>query len=307
MDIKTRSLIINADDFGYNEAITQGILKGYREGLITTTSAMVNLPGAPERIAAARARNPTLPIGLHLNLTAGRPVLQAERVPHLVRPDGTFLPYEAIFPRLSEIPIDEVRAEISAQAQILINCGVVFDHIDYHQHIMAMVLPLFEVVAELAEEYNVPVRQPVLKIVPGRFKVGGIDNLGIMLREIGGAFVRKPHRMTRFLSQIFAYRRLRNDAARLGAPDWFIGAFFNDPTLANFSAILRQLPSGLSEIMVHPALEHEELYTMDEGYRAERPRELAVLLDRRARAEVDRLGIRLTDFTSARRQGESKG
>ena len=166
----SRSLIINADDFGYNDAITRGIIKGYREGLVTTTSAIVNIPGAPERIAIAHAHNPTLPIGLHLNLTVGRPVLPARRVPHLVGPDGNFLPHEAILPRLSEIPLDEIRAEVAAQAELLVRCGVTFDHIDYHQHILALNSPLFEVVAELASAYRVPVRQPIIKIFPGRIQ-----------------------------------------------------------------------------------------------------------------------------------------
>jgi len=295
----SRSLIINADDFGYNDAITQGIIKGYREGLVTTTSAMVNIPGAVERIACAHAANPTLPIGLHLNLTAGRPVLPATRVPHLVRPDGIFLPYEVILPRLSIIPVDEIRAEVAAQAELLVRCGVTFDHIDYHQHIMALNSPLFEVVVELASAFHVPVRQPFLKIVPGRFKVAGLDNLGRILKGIAVTFLRHPRCMVHFLPLILSYRTLNSAAARLGAPDWLISAFFNDPTFANFSAILRQLPPGLSELMAHPALESAELYTMDEDYRAERPRELAVLLDPRARVEVDRLAIRLTNFSSA--------
>jgi len=70
LSFKERFLIINTDDSGYNNAIAKGILKGYREGLITSTSAMVNGPGAPKRIAAAHGSNPNLPTGLHLNLTS---------------------------------------------------------------------------------------------------------------------------------------------------------------------------------------------------------------------------------------------
>ncbi|HMD88600.1 MAG TPA: ChbG/HpnK family deacetylase [Anaerolineaceae bacterium] len=294
-----RSLIINADDFGYNDAITQGILLGYREGLITTTSAMVSIPGAPERVAIAHALEPTLPIGLHLNMTAGRPVLPAARVRHLVRPDGTFFPMEAVYPRLSEIPLDEVRAEATAQAELLLEWGVSFDHIDYHGHFMALSTPLFEIVVELACKYHVPVRQPILKIVPGRFMIGSLNSLGDTLRLIPSIFLQYPRYPMRFLHEFKSHRQLRQVAAKLGSPDWFISAFFADPTLGNFSAILHQLPPGLSELMVHPALEAPELYTMDEGYRAERPKELGVLLNPRARLEVERLAIRLTDFSAA--------
>jgi predicted glycoside hydrolase/deacetylase ChbG (UPF0249 family) len=261
---------------------------------------MVNIPGAPDRIAIAHAHNPTLPIGLHLNLTVGRPVLPAARVPHLVGPDGGFLPHEAILPCLSEIPLEEIRAEVAAQAELLVRCGVPFDHIDYHHHILALNSPLFEVVAELASAYRVPVRQPIIKIIPGRPKVGRLDNKsGKMVKGMAAAFRQNPRRMLYFLSLFSSYPTLNMAAAKLGAPDWFIGAFFNNPTLANFKAILRQLPPGLSELVAHPAIEADELYTMEEEYRAERPRELAVLLDPRARVELDRLAIRLTDFSSA--------
>ncbi len=261
---------------------------------------MVNGPSAPKRIAAAHASDPDLPIGLHLNLTAGRPVLTAGLVPHLVGTEGAFHPVEALLPRLFDIPLGEIRAEIAAQARLLIDCGVRFDHIDYHQHILALNAPLFDLVADLAETYRVPVRQP-FKIISGRFRIADIANLGIILREMGNVFTRSPRTVARFLQQVLAYRQLKGSGARLDAPDCFINTFFRDPTLANFTAILRQLPPGLSELVVHPALEHQELYSMVEGYRAERARELKVLLDPRARAEVDRQAIHLTDFSSVRR------
>jgi len=300
MDSRSRLLIINADDFGYNDAITQGILAGYREGIITSTSAMVNIPGAPERIVAAHASEPALPIGLHLNLTAGRPVLPAEKVPHLVRENGTFLPYESFLLRSSEIPLDEVRAEAAAQAEILIRCGVAFDHIDYHQHIFALSASFFGVVEELANEYRVPIRQPMVKVLSGRLLLHDRQNIGNTLKVIASTLHRNPRYIANLFRLIYTYQRGNRVAETLGAPDWFISAFFGDPTLAHFFDILRQLPPGLSELMVHPAMGTAELFTMEEGYRAERYRELSVLLDPRARAEIDRLSIHLTNFSAAK-------
>ncbi len=300
MESHSRLLIINADDFGYNDAITQGILMGFREGVITTTSAMVNIPGAPERIAAAHASDPTLPIGLHLNIATGRPVLPAEQVPHLIGPDGYFLPVEAFLPRNHGIPMDEIRAEAVAQAELLIQSGVVFDHIDYHQHIFALNDTFFEVVAEMVEQYRVPIRQPIVKVLSGRFFFGDLRNVANVLKVMVGSLYRNPRYFVDLLPILSAYQRRGLIAERLGAPDWFISAFFGNPTLENFFAILRQLPPGLNELMVHPALEASELYTMEEDYRAERPRELAVLLDPRARAEIDRLAIHMTDFSAAK-------
>jgi chitin disaccharide deacetylase len=58
-----RCLIINADDFGFTPGVTEGIVQAFQEGILTTTSAMINMPNAPERIARARARHPDSPSG----------------------------------------------------------------------------------------------------------------------------------------------------------------------------------------------------------------------------------------------------
>jgi len=60
-------LIINADDWGLDEATTDAIAKCYRLGRVTATSAMVFMD---DSIRAARiAREIEIDVGLHLNLT----------------------------------------------------------------------------------------------------------------------------------------------------------------------------------------------------------------------------------------------
>jgi predicted glycoside hydrolase/deacetylase ChbG (UPF0249 family) len=60
-----RALIINADDFGYEPEVTRGILEAMREGVVSSTTFIVNGPHS----AAAAAQAKGLPgIGLHLNL-----------------------------------------------------------------------------------------------------------------------------------------------------------------------------------------------------------------------------------------------
>ena len=38
--------IIKADDYGFTEAISLGILKAYRDGIVRSTAVMVNMPAA---------------------------------------------------------------------------------------------------------------------------------------------------------------------------------------------------------------------------------------------------------------------
>lgn len=60
-------LIINADDFGRSRLATDQILSCYKQGSVTSTSAMVFMEDSQR--AAALARECGLDVGLHLNFT----------------------------------------------------------------------------------------------------------------------------------------------------------------------------------------------------------------------------------------------
>ena len=65
-------LILNADDFGYDPAVTRGIAEAMRQGVVSSTTMIVNSPWSEE--AAAQAEG--LAIGLHLNLVRFESVSQ---------------------------------------------------------------------------------------------------------------------------------------------------------------------------------------------------------------------------------------
>jgi predicted glycoside hydrolase/deacetylase ChbG (UPF0249 family) len=60
-------LIVNADDWGYDEATTSAIADCHRAGGLTSTTAMMFMEGS-ELAASVAGRHPTLGVGLHLNL-----------------------------------------------------------------------------------------------------------------------------------------------------------------------------------------------------------------------------------------------
>ena len=43
-------LILHADDFGMNSAVSDGIIQGFSEGLLTSTSLLANAPNAAAAI-----------------------------------------------------------------------------------------------------------------------------------------------------------------------------------------------------------------------------------------------------------------
>ena len=61
-------VIVNADDFGNSEGINRGIIAAHEQGIVTSTSLMVNTPATAAAVKLARAY-PNLGLGLHVNLT----------------------------------------------------------------------------------------------------------------------------------------------------------------------------------------------------------------------------------------------
>lgn len=83
-------LLFQSDDFGITEAVTLGIVKGIREGLIRNTGLFTNMPSS----AFAAAFIPEFPeccFGVDINLFAGKPLSDPQDVPSLVDSDGHFI------------------------------------------------------------------------------------------------------------------------------------------------------------------------------------------------------------------------
>ena len=64
----SKYLIVNADDFGYARGVNQGILTAHVQGVVSSTSLMVDAPCATEGVALARTY-PSLGVGLHFVAT----------------------------------------------------------------------------------------------------------------------------------------------------------------------------------------------------------------------------------------------
>jgi predicted glycoside hydrolase/deacetylase ChbG (UPF0249 family) len=65
--MKGRAVIINADDLGYDPEVSRGVVEAMREGVVSSTTLIVNGPNS----AAAAQLASGLAVGLHLNLARG--------------------------------------------------------------------------------------------------------------------------------------------------------------------------------------------------------------------------------------------
>lgn len=147
-----RRLIVNADDFGLSEGVNLGILAAHREGIVSSTTLMVNMPAAAAAFALARA-NPSLGVGIHFVLTAGRPL--TEDVASLTGPDGHFLRLPALAEQADPA---HVRQELEAQFSAFLDSGLRPTHIDSHHHVCGTVPAAEAAMIAIAARERLPVR-----------------------------------------------------------------------------------------------------------------------------------------------------
>jgi hypothetical protein len=146
-----RRLIVNADDFGLTPGVSAGILAAHRHGIVTSTTVLVT--ATVDRDLVAAARDSDLGIGVHLNLTLGRPLTAARS---LVGGDGRFV--RDARQASARAVVGDVEREIDAQIE---RFHALFrrapTHLDTHHHV-GLYPPVREVMLAAAARLGVAVR-----------------------------------------------------------------------------------------------------------------------------------------------------
>ncbi len=271
-DARPRRLIVNADDFGRSASVNQAVIRAHREGILTTTSLMVNEPASAEALALARD-NPALGVGLHLTLLCGHSALPPDQIPGLVNARGEFSGNPAgtgwryFFQRSLREPL---RREIHAQFQKFRAARLPLDHVNAHLHLHLHPTVFRILMADAAQ----------LGITHLRLT---FDPLRLNLRLASGRYAYRALHAAIFhpLSA-----RARPALARLGIRH--TGAVFGllqnaRVDEAYLTRLLPRLPAGDSELYSHPSLE-------------EFKNEFDALTSPRVLEQVGQLGIRLIRY-----------
>jgi predicted glycoside hydrolase/deacetylase ChbG (UPF0249 family) len=161
-----------------NRAVTDGIIRGFSHGLLTSTAIMANAPDAARALDAWRTleqrwsagilpsaeprrllHDAGLPFdfGIHLNLTQGRPLTGKHYPAELLDRQGQFCGIGSLFRRLYRAGTRfhrALRSELAAQIEFLLEHGHSPTHLNGHQYIEIMP-GLCDVVRELVIHYKV--------------------------------------------------------------------------------------------------------------------------------------------------------
>ncbi|WP_129689882.1 chitin disaccharide deacetylase [Gottfriedia acidiceleris] len=146
-------LIVNADDFGYSKGVNYGIIEAHLNGIVNSATMMMNMYAVEHGIELAKL-HPTLGLGVHLVLTAGKPLLADLQT--IVDQNGDFLKNSYWYDN-PVINVEEVEKEWDAQIQKFLSYGLNPSHLDSHHHVH-MIPILHPVIAKLSQKYDLPVR-----------------------------------------------------------------------------------------------------------------------------------------------------
>lgn len=272
-------LIVNSDDYGRSRNISRGIRQAHLRGIVSSTTCMMNFDNVVDDLALALQETPGLGLGVHLVLTAGRPLLPARHLPSLTASDGSFHNLAQLIERLADVNPAEAQAEWRAQVERFIRVtGRKPTHLDSHHHASYFSEGLFRAMLELAQEYACAIRQVtdqgdglemtgLLPEAPARYHAPQL------LAEFA------PPRPDAFYATFYGYRATREELRR----------------------ILDSLPTeGIYELMCHPGYSDAELESHS-SYARQREQELAALTDETIQQAIAARGIELVTFAVLKR------
>ncbi|HKY53705.1 MAG TPA: ChbG/HpnK family deacetylase, partial [Anaerolineales bacterium] len=129
-----KQLIINSDDYGRTPDISRGIREAHLNGVVTSTTCMMNIPTTASDVAIALKETPELGMGVHLVLTMGRPITGGPGS-SITDENGDFFKYVPFVEHVPQMDMNEVKEEWRAQIEAFISAaGRKPSHLDSHHH-----------------------------------------------------------------------------------------------------------------------------------------------------------------------------
>lgn len=131
-----RSLIINADDFGYDEDTVKATISCFEGGLLTSATILAGCTASRLAYDYARQHRKQLSFGLHFNIVEGRLAAQAGKS-SLCGGDGMLRPCKAQRVRAMAglLAEKDIREAFRQQLTELRDHGVQVTHVDGHGHL----------------------------------------------------------------------------------------------------------------------------------------------------------------------------
>jgi predicted glycoside hydrolase/deacetylase ChbG (UPF0249 family) len=237
---------------------------------------MMNIPTTPADINIALRETPNLGLGVHLVLTAERPLLSSEQLKTITTEDGSFLKLSELISHIYQIDVTEVKKEWQAQIELFVKAaGKKPTHLDSHHHSSFFSPVFFRAMLELAKEYDCAIRLPV---------VYGSDEMAGLPAELIGPIKEYAPKL---INEFNPHR-----------PNAFFASFYDDlATHDELIKIFNEIQDGIFEIMCHPGYV-DEAFAKESSYNRQRETELEILTDPVIKHAIQARGIELISFAN---------
>ncbi len=255
-----RELIVNADDCNLTDGVTRGILECREKGIVSSTTWMVNRPTNSEMVS--RVAKSGLGVGIHLNVTSGKPLSSAGDILSLIDERRMFKKKDDYL-KFPPKPADLLR-EYKKQIKLFEkHFGRPPTHLDTH-HQMHDDPVFLQVLLQIAREQKLPVRRS--RLMKGTPQLSPV-------REA-----------------MLNYSDIKTTNVLLG--DLGAHVFW---TVEKLEKCLSELLPGKAEIMCHPGIWDEELQSLT-SMTVTREKEHALFSSPHLKKILERHKIRLIHF-----------
>lgn len=159
----SKLLIIHADDMGLSHSVNMATIKAFDNKGITSGSIMVPCPWAVEIMNYVKD-HAGLDVDVHLTLTAEWDqykwggVSSSDQIPSLLDKNGNFYPSVEALGKVAKGP--EAEKELKAQVDRVISYGIKPTHLDTHMGSVLANPELIKIYLTLSEEYHLPILFP---------------------------------------------------------------------------------------------------------------------------------------------------
>jgi len=285
-----KNLIVNADDLGWTAGVNRGIAAAQRNGIVTSASLLAN-GGAFDDGVETAGELPGLGVGVHLNLSNGKPTAPPGEVPSLLNEKGEFSGGpQSLLVRLSTGRLDTREVEKEWEAQILkvLRAGIRPTHLDGHKHVQ-MLPGLFAIALRLAKKHGIEAMRVSHEASPLRTALSEGNR--------GSKVALKQGVEARGLKLLARGAREMAERSGISTADYFCGiAQTGVLRKAGVLQLLRNLPEGTTELMCHPGYADQDLRDSATRLQQSRQTEVEILTDPEIRKSVAELGIRLINY-----------
>lgn len=270
----SKLLIIHADDLGMCHSVNQASIDALEKGTVTCGSIMINCPWSPE-IAKYYRDYSEIDVGVHVTLNSEwerykwGPVAPDEKVPGLVDSNG-YLPKSVEQVKEKAKP-EEVEREIRAQVKKAFDFGIEPTHLDTHMGTVYERPEFFSAYCRIAKEFDITPMVVSPESTTARERIEENSKMKFSINQ---------------------YKKISSNFPNIDELISSVEEINLKARKKHFKNIIKNLPSGLNQVIVHLGYDRSELQGITENWKL-RYNDYRIFTDPKMRKFIEKQKIKL--------------